>query len=267
MDPYKFLHIVLNPDGTITRLEKHHKLPPNPIPTLTFPFSPKISPLIRYVTLGSYLPSPSSTGPLFIIFYHQASHDCLLPRRRLHRLRRKHHLLPRLLRSNCSKNPIRPRFCELPPAPSTRPPMHMMMLWSVALDPNLRGKVVDITSSEERLANDTILPPPVTDLVWELYYTVGADRDHEYSNPTPEKGSKVFDNITRLGWKVLVFGSYGDLLIDRQIDLAKSLQKHDAHVEGHFKGEDKHGAFGGQPTKGRAIELYDAMNKLFTTNY
>ncbi|KAI9078206.1 hypothetical protein K1719_039820 [Acacia pycnantha] len=25
------------------------------------------------------------------------------------------------------------------------------------------------TSSEERLANDTILPPPVTDLVWELY--------------------------------------------------------------------------------------------------
>ncbi|KAI9078213.1 hypothetical protein K1719_039827 [Acacia pycnantha] len=45
----------------------------------------------------------------------------------------------------------------------------------------------------------------------------GADRDHEYSNPTPEKGSKVFDNITRLGWKVLVFGSYGDLLIDRRL--------------------------------------------------
>ncbi|KAI9076349.1 hypothetical protein K1719_041712 [Acacia pycnantha] len=73
------------------------------------------------------------------------------------------------------------------------------------------------TSSEERLANDTILPLPVTDLVWELSLPVGADRDHEYSNPTPEKGSKVFDNITRLGWKVLVFGSYGDLLIDRRL--------------------------------------------------
>ncbi|KAI9078243.1 hypothetical protein K1719_039857 [Acacia pycnantha] len=61
MDPYKFLHIVLNPDGTITRLEKHHETPAQPDPNPHLLFSPKISPLIRYVTLGSYLPSPSST--------------------------------------------------------------------------------------------------------------------------------------------------------------------------------------------------------------
>ncbi|KAK4280442.1 hypothetical protein QN277_012067 [Acacia crassicarpa] len=122
------------------------------------------------------------------------------------------------------------------------------------------------TSSEERLANDTILPLPVTDLKWVLSLPVGADRDHEYSNPTAEKGSKVFDNIARLGWKVIVFGTYGDPLIDRQIDLVKSLQKHHVHVEDHFQGEDKHGAFGAQPTKGKALELYDAMKKLFTTN-
>ncbi|KAI9076336.1 hypothetical protein K1719_041699 [Acacia pycnantha] len=117
MDPYKFLHIVLNPDGTITRLEKHPETPAQPDPNPHLPVLSKdlsINPL-RNTWARIFLPH-QALGPLFIIFYHQASHDCLLPRRRLHRLRRKHHLLPRLLRSNCSKNPIRPRFCELSPS-------------------------------------------------------------------------------------------------------------------------------------------------------
>ncbi|KAI9078218.1 hypothetical protein K1719_039832 [Acacia pycnantha] len=128
MDPYKFLHIVLNPDGTITRLEKHPETPAQPDP-------------------NPHLP---------------------------------------VLSKDLSINPLRNTWARI------------------------------------------FLPHQVTDLVWELSLPVGADRDHEYSNPTAEKGSKVFDNITRLGWKVIVFGCYGDPLIDRQIDLAKSLQKHDA---------------------------------------
>ena len=63
------------------------------------------------------------------------------------------------------------------------------------------------------------------------------------------------------------FGCFGDPLVDREIELAKSLEAQGGHVEGHFHGEDKHGVFVGQPTQGKAIELYDTIKKLFTTHH
>ncbi|KAH7557532.1 hypothetical protein ACOSP7_027329 [Xanthoceras sorbifolium] len=80
------------------------------------------------------------------------------------------------------------------------------------------------TGSELRLANDPILPICVTDVMWELSLPLGADRDHEYCNPTVDNGSKLLEQIRSLGWKVMVIGCDGNPLIDRQIHLAKIME-------------------------------------------
>ncbi|KAI9076342.1 hypothetical protein K1719_041705 [Acacia pycnantha] len=80
MDPYKFLHIVLNPDGTITRLEKHPETPAQPDPNPHLPVLSKdlsINPL-RNTWARIFLPhqaldhssSSSITKLPMIVFYH-----------------------------------------------------------------------------------------------------------------------------------------------------------------------------------------------------
>ncbi|KAI9076323.1 hypothetical protein K1719_041686 [Acacia pycnantha] len=80
MDPYKFLHIVLNPDGTITRLEKHLETPAQPDPNPHLPVLSKdlsINPL-RNTWARIFLPhqaldhssSSSITKLPMIVFYH-----------------------------------------------------------------------------------------------------------------------------------------------------------------------------------------------------
>ncbi|KAI9078183.1 hypothetical protein K1719_039797 [Acacia pycnantha] len=319
MDPYKFLHITLNPNGTITRLEKYPETPATPDPNSHLPvlskdltINPSRSTWARIYIPHQALNSSSSFTKLpIIVFYHGGGfifyaanstyfHDfCvqlvqrtqsvivsvnyrLAPEHRLpaayddalealHWIRTseekwltcfadysKCYLMGESAGGNIAYNAGLRAAAEV----DQLEPVKIKGL--ILVQPFFGG--VKRTSSEERLANDTNLPQPVTDLMWELSLPVGADRDHEYSNPTAEKGSKGFDNISRLGWKVIVFGCYGDPLIDRQIDLAKSLQKHNAHVEGHFQGEEKHGVFVGQPPKGKAIELYDTIKTLFTTH-
>ncbi|KAJ1423879.1 Alpha/Beta hydrolase fold [Sesbania bispinosa] len=77
---------------------------------------------------------------------------------------------------------------------------------------------------------------------------LGADRDHEYSNPTVNGGAKVLDKIKLLGWKVAVFGCHGDPLVDRQVELVKLLEKKGVHVVGHFYDGGRHGIFVGDPS-------------------
>ncbi|OWM79490.1 hypothetical protein CDL15_Pgr022902 [Punica granatum] len=72
------------------------------------------------------------------------------------------------------------------------------------------------TESELREVNDPMLPVGVTDLMWELALSAGANQDHEYCNPTVNGGSKVLDKIRALGWRYLVTGCRGDPLVDRQ---------------------------------------------------
>ncbi|KAL5811074.1 hypothetical protein ACOSQ4_027642 [Xanthoceras sorbifolium] len=97
------------------------------------------------------------------------------------------------------------------------------------------------TGSEIRLFNNANLPVCATDLLWELSLPVGANRDHEYSNPTVEGGSKVLDQIKWLGWKVMVTGCDGDPLIDRQIEAVKLMEQKGVQVVGHFVGGGFHG--------------------------
>ena len=90
------------------------------------------------------------------------------------------------------------------------------------------------TESELRLADQPILPPSSTDLLWQLALPIGADRDHEYCNPTARGGSKVLDQFRLLGWKVMVTGGSEDTLFDRQVDLAKMMEQKGVNVVSYF---------------------------------
>jgi pimeloyl-ACP methyl ester carboxylesterase len=54
------------------------------------------------------------------------------------------------------------------------------------------------TGSELRFVNEAILPPSVSDRMWESSLPIGA---HEYCNPTVGGGSKLLEKIRVLGWR------------------------------------------------------------------
>ncbi|KAE8653804.1 Carboxylesterase 1 [Hibiscus syriacus] len=98
------------------------------------------------------------------------------------------------------------------------------------------------TESELRLVNDPFLPLCVSDLMWELCLPVGADRDHSYCNPTVGEDSfGGLEEMEGLGWRVLVTGSDGDHMIERQKELVKMMEKKGIKVVGRFGVGDFHG--------------------------
>ncbi|KAK4280445.1 hypothetical protein QN277_012070 [Acacia crassicarpa] len=97
------------------------------------------------------------------------------------------------------------------------------------------------TESEVRLANNPTLPLSGGDLLWELSLPVGADRDHEYCNPTAMRDwSAKFDEIERLRWEVVLTACDGDPTIDRQMEVVKMLRSRGVKVVDHV-GEGFHG--------------------------
>ncbi|KAL8141492.1 hypothetical protein V2J09_014524 [Rumex salicifolius] len=99
------------------------------------------------------------------------------------------------------------------------------------------------TPSENRLAEDPILPMSVCDLMWELSLPAGSDLDHEYCNPAAEGGSKEIQRIRDLGWQVVVTAVDGDPLFDREVDLAKLLEKKGVDVAGVYRAGFHHGIY------------------------
>lgn len=95
---------------------------------------------------------------------------------------------------------------------------------------------VERTPSELRLADDKVLPPFMADVMWGLALPIGADRDHEYSNP-----AKLLAAEKAVVGKVLVTGYDGDPLIDRMVDLAKVLRERGADVTEDFREGGCHG--------------------------
>ncbi|KAL2556009.1 putative carboxylesterase [Forsythia ovata] len=100
---------------------------------------------------------------------------------------------------------------------------------------------IERTRSEIRLVNDKVIPPCVTDIMWELALPTGVDRDHEYCNPMVGMKSEVLEQIKEQGWKILITGCDGDPLIDRQIELAKVLEEKGLRVVGEFSEKGFHG--------------------------
>ncbi|KAK6119732.1 hypothetical protein DH2020_046525 [Rehmannia glutinosa] len=123
---------------------------------------------------------------------------------------------------------------------------------------------VERTPSEIKLATDTILPLAVSDIMWELGLPLGADRDHEYSNPMTRPD--VLDKIKDLGWRVIVTGCDGDSTVDRQMELAKALKEHGVKVLGKFIEGEYHGYDLLEPSKSELIlgavqEMVNSPNK------
>ncbi|WCJ36598.1 alpha/beta-Hydrolases superfamily protein [Euphorbia peplus] len=94
------------------------------------------------------------------------------------------------------------------------------------------------TGSELKMGGDTYPTLDATDLMWELCLPVESDRDHEYSNPMSlvDSSSKL---IREAGLQVFVIGFYGDPLIDRQLELTKTLEQNGVMITTHF-GEGFH---------------------------
>lgn len=97
------------------------------------------------------------------------------------------------------------------------------------------------TGSELRAVNDKILPPCVSDIMWELSLPIGADRDHEFSNPVLSIKPGQFDRIKAFGWKILLAGYEGDALFDRQFELAKILEDEGVGLVANFAEGGYHG--------------------------
>ncbi|KAI9076347.1 hypothetical protein K1719_039804 [Acacia pycnantha] len=320
MDPYKSLHIVLNPDGTITRLQKHPETPATPDPNSHLPV------LSKDVTINTshntwvriYLPRralrhhpPSSATKLPLIVYsHGGSfmfyaanstyfHDfCVnlaLNTQSVvvsvnYHLAPEHRLpaayddaLDALYWIKTTEDPWLTRFADysncylmgdsaggniaynagLRAAAEVNQLEPLKIQGLILVQPFFGG--MKRTSSELRLADDEKLPLPATDVRWELSLPVGVDRDHEYCNPMAESRCKGCDDIIkRLGWKVVVFGSFGDPLVDREMKLAQALDEKGVAVEGYFEGDYKHADFTKEPTGALSKQLYERIKKFIT---
>jgi acetyl esterase/lipase len=115
------------------------------------------------------------------------------------------------------------------------------------------------TDSELMHVNDSHLSLCNNDALWELSLPVGANRDHEYCNPTVGDNVSRFQNIRRLGWSVLVTDCDGDPLVDRSIELVRLMKKKGVRVMGHFTKGDYHGVQDSEPLK--AKELFVVIKK------
>ncbi|KAL3616593.1 hypothetical protein CASFOL_039983 [Castilleja foliolosa] len=87
------------------------------------------------------------------------------------------------------------------------------------------------SESEIKYANDPIIPLRATDLMWLLALPGGADRRHEYCDPSAV-GPHV-EKIERLP-KSVVRAYSGDILVDRQKEFVKVLAERGVHVVPQF---------------------------------
>ncbi|XP_030535533.1 probable carboxylesterase 8 [Rhodamnia argentea] len=107
------------------------------------------------------------------------------------------------------------------------------------------------TESELRSDNDRILPLPANDLMWSLALPEGADRSHEYCDPTAG-GAAGQAKAGRLP-RCLVRGHGGDPLVDRQKGFAKMLEARGAHVTTGFAEGGWHGVELVDPAKAQVL--------------
>ncbi|KAL0907827.1 hypothetical protein M5K25_022268 [Dendrobium thyrsiflorum] len=99
------------------------------------------------------------------------------------------------------------------------------------------------TKSEDDSENDVILPLRASDMMWRLALPLGADRDHEYSNPA---AAMSVSKISQIRARCLIKGRKGDPLIDRQRQFVKVMEAAGVPVVGQLEEEGIH-----------AIEIFD----------
>ncbi|KAI9078184.1 hypothetical protein K1719_039798 [Acacia pycnantha] len=97
------------------------------------------------------------------------------------------------------------------------------------------------TESEVRLEKNPVFPVCLSDLAWELALPVGANRDHEYCNPTAGDWPEKMEKIREVGWWVMVSGNEGDPLVDRGKKLATLMEEKGVKVVTDFEEGGTHG--------------------------
>ncbi|XP_012090353.1 carboxylesterase 1 [Jatropha curcas] len=107
--------------------------------------------------------------------------------------------------------------------------------------------------SELRMVNDPHLPLCCADLMWKLALRIGADRDHEYCNPTVEGGSNALTKMKELGWRILVDWGDKDPLMDRHEEFVNMLQEKGIQVVSQFFKGHCHGIELVDPSKCNAL--------------
>nr|XP_043616123.1 probable carboxylesterase 120 [Erigeron canadensis] len=115
------------------------------------------------------------------------------------------------------------------------------------------------TDSEIRLASAKTLNLSTSDLFWDFCLPVGANRDHEYSNLILGNG---LDRIKEVGWGVMMPIRYGDLMSDRQIGFAKTMELKGIKTK-CFYGEGEHGVE--YFDKAKAKELLDEISSFMSS--
>lgn len=126
---------------------------------------------------------------------------------------------------------------------------------------------VQRTKSQIRLVDDVVLPLPVTDLMWKLSLPNGADRDHEYCNPTAGDGSTILEKIGQLGWRVMVIGCDGDPLYDGQFGVAKLMEEKGVTVINHFEEGGYHIFNVFDPSNSKADSFLHAIKRFVSFSY
>ncbi|CAJ1952581.1 unnamed protein product [Sphenostylis stenocarpa] len=69
-----------------------------------------------------------------------------------------------------------------------------------------------------------------------LALPIGADRDHEYCNVRAGNGVEKMRKIREVGWRVLMSGTGGDILEDREKELAQLMEEEGVQVVKDFHG-------------------------------
>ncbi|KAL6542302.1 hypothetical protein OROMI_023904 [Orobanche minor] len=118
------------------------------------------------------------------------------------------------------------------------------------------------TESEINNASDPVMPLHATDMIWSLALPEGADRGHEYCDPS--NVGQHGDKIGRLPTTV-VRAYEGDLMFDRQKEFAKMLDARGVHVLPQFIEGGYHGADIIEPIFAQA--LYDHVRDFVSSTY
>ncbi|KAK1289427.1 putative carboxylesterase 8 [Acorus calamus] len=259
LDPYKFLKIVPNPDGSLTRLspvpltapvpglsrdvplnptrQTHLRLYlPHPLPS-----PPTKLPVLLYIHGGGFILFSAASAPFDVTCARLSSHLPALVVSLDHRLAPEHPLpaayddaVDALLWLRDAADPWVRDHADLARcfvlgtssggnvafrAGMSARPLGLNVA-GVILDQPFYGGV-ERTESEVKMRDDRIVPLVVADLMWCFALPDGADRDHEYCNPDVMMGRVEMGTVLP---RCLVRGHAGDPLIDRQRELARLLE-------------------------------------------